>query len=171
MWSPCSRDALPSGDRQDTARSSVAVLIIEVAHLMRLRAARLFAPSGYPATVRAPLFHLLDAPSGLTQAELANRLGFSQAQVSRRISTLERQGFVRREFLVGDKRAKLIRLEPAGLAALSQSDDAATIERDALFAGVSVDDLQATLRVLRHLADHQQLRRQANTRKYVNKNP
>jgi len=116
------------------------------------RAARLFKTYGTSSAHRAPLHLLKNAPTGLTQAELAHGLELSEPTLSRRVARLLADGLVSKHRLPGDGRANLIKLEAAGHQALERSEITAARDRDLLFQGLSDEDLGATLRVLDLLA-------------------
>lgn len=66
------------------------------------------------------LYTLAASPRRLTQSELASRLGLAGSSMVRIIDRLEQQGRVSRELMAGDRRSKLLRLEPAGANALKE---------------------------------------------------
>ncbi|WP_395942678.1 MarR family winged helix-turn-helix transcriptional regulator [Brevundimonas sp.] len=140
----------------DEERSAVQILIKQrialVSRQWTARAARLFKTSGYTNAQRAPLYLLRDAPTGMTQTELATGLSLSEPTLSRRIARLLEDGLVSKHRLLGDGRANLIKLEPSGLQALHSSEATASRDRNLLFQGLSDEDLGVTLRVLNVLA-------------------
>jgi DNA-binding MarR family transcriptional regulator len=60
------------------------------------------------------LIQLLDAPDGLTPAQLADRGGATPANMTGLLRSLQREGLIRRERIAGDRRSQRIRLTPAG---------------------------------------------------------
>jgi len=60
------------------------------------------------------LLQLLDAPGGLTPAQLADRLGATPANMTGLLRSLHGEGWIRRERIAGDRRSQRIRLTGAG---------------------------------------------------------
>jgi len=60
------------------------------------------------------LLQLLDAPAGLTPAQLADRLGATPANMTGLLRSLQGQGLIRRQRITGDRRSHQIRLTPSG---------------------------------------------------------
>jgi DNA-binding MarR family transcriptional regulator len=60
------------------------------------------------------LIQLLDAPEGLTPAQLADRGGATPANMTGLLRSLQREGLIRRERIAGDRRSQRIRLTAAG---------------------------------------------------------
>jgi MarR family transcriptional repressor of emrRAB len=60
------------------------------------------------------LIQLLDAPKGLTPAQLADRCGATPANMTGLLRSLQREGLIRRERIAGDRRSQCILLTPAG---------------------------------------------------------
>jgi DNA-binding MarR family transcriptional regulator len=58
------------------------------------------------------LVQLLDAPEGLTPAQLADRSGATPANMTGLLRSLQRVGLIRRERIAGDRRSQRIRLTP-----------------------------------------------------------
>lgn len=54
----------------------------------------------------------------LTQVELCELVGVSGPSMTNRLEILERRGLVSRETMVGDRRARLVKILPPGLALL-----------------------------------------------------
>jgi MarR family transcriptional regulator for hemolysin len=94
------------------------------------------------------LYFLENSPTGLTQTELAGRLGISGPSLTRQLDKLEALGFVSRQRMIGDGRARLIMIEPAGRDALIKLDSLASAMRDRIFSDISDADLEAVQRVL-----------------------
>jgi DNA-binding MarR family transcriptional regulator len=60
------------------------------------------------------LIQLLDAPDGLTPAQLADRSGATPANMTGLLRSLQREGLIRRERIPGDRRSQRICLTAAG---------------------------------------------------------
>jgi len=84
------------------------------AELMRLQDGVDSATEGSTST----LCFLGSAPLGLTQVELCELVGVSGPSMTNRLEILERRGLVSRETMVGDRRARLVKILPPGLALL-----------------------------------------------------
>lgn len=94
------------------------------------------------------LYFLSHAPEGLIQSDLAERMGVQGPTLVRLLDALEAQNFVKRTEAAGDRRAKLVVIQPAGQSIIAEVDAVASDMRDIVFAGVSDQDLATTLRVL-----------------------
>jgi DNA-binding MarR family transcriptional regulator len=93
---------------------------------------------------------LLGEADGLTQRELALRLGIDPASLSAAVSKLSQKGIVERVPHPSDARAVQVRLVK-GLAILPKIlEIVQELDREAL-AGVSADDLHAAARVLQRI--------------------
>lgn len=94
------------------------------------------------------LYHLSHAPQGLIQSDLAERMGVQGPTLVRLLDALESQDLVRRVEAPGDRRAKLVQIQPAGERIIAEVDAIAARMRDEVLATVSDQDLATTLRVL-----------------------
>ena len=94
------------------------------------------------------LYFLSHAKEGLIQSDLAERMGVQGPTLVRLLDALEAQGLVKRTEAAGDRRAKLVLIQPAGESIIAEVDAIAARMRDDVFAGVSDQDLATTLRVL-----------------------
>lgn len=98
------------------------------------------------------LYMLADAPSGLIQTELAERMGVEGPTLVRLLDALQAQGLISRRPSQYDRRAKVLFIEPAGRKLISEVDGVAAKLRNEVFEGVSDADLTTTLRVLNLLS-------------------
>jgi MarR family transcriptional regulator for hemolysin len=98
------------------------------------------------------LYWLADAPGGLIQSELAERIGIAGPSLVKLLDILEAQGLVSRRIAPGDRRANVVLMEPAGRQALAEMDRIAEALRAEVFAGLSDSELCAALHVLEKLA-------------------
>lgn len=94
------------------------------------------------------LYFLTNAPEGLIQTELAERMGVQGPTLVRLLDALEEQHLVARRSTPDDRRVKRVVILPAGQQVVSEIDIIASDMRDACFAGISDEDLRTTLRVL-----------------------
>lgn len=99
--------------------------------------ARLGAETGLSVARLEALHELYGLPDGLTMGQLARALGATPANVTALVDGLERDGWVAREAVSGDRRQTRVRLTEgarASFAALRPGVEAALAE---LFAGLS----------------------------------
>lgn len=94
------------------------------------------------------LYFLSNAGEGLIQSDLAERMGVQGPTLVRLLDALEAQGLVKRTEAPGDRRAKLVMIQPAGESIIAEVDAVAAQMRDAVFAGITDHDLATALRVL-----------------------
>lgn len=94
------------------------------------------------------LYHLSNARQGLIQSDLAERMGVQGPTLVRLLDALEAQDLVRRTEAPGDRRAKLVLIQPEGDRIIAEVDLIAAKMRDEVLAAVSDQDLTTTLRVL-----------------------
>lgn len=97
------------------------------------------------------LMHLVKA-DGATQIELANALEVEQSSMVGLIDGLEKKGFVTRQIVGGDRRARGIFLTPVARAETDAILAYAGELREQVLEGVDEADLQTVNRVLQHVA-------------------
>lgn len=97
------------------------------------------------------LFQLSHEPRGLIQSELAERMGIQGPTLVRLLDALEMQGLVQRFSTPEDRRAKRVMIQPEGKRMMKEVDAVAAQLRDDAFAGISMDELAVTLKVLDRL--------------------
>jgi len=98
------------------------------------------------------LHWLADAPGGLIQSELAERIGVAGPSLVKLLDALEAQGLVSRRSAPGDRRANVVLMEAAGRRALAEMDRIAEALHAEVFAELSDADLRTALSVLERLA-------------------
>lgn len=98
------------------ARASLGISFSLLARRWRRALDAQLAELGLTSAVWVPLVHLHRSGGGITQKELAQRVGVEGASVVRLIDILVRQGLVERRIDQADARARLIYLTPAGAA-------------------------------------------------------
>jgi MarR family transcriptional regulator for hemolysin len=94
------------------------------------------------------LYWLADAPGGLIQSELAERIGIAGPSLVKLLDALEAQGLVSRRSAPGDRRANVVLMEAAGRRALAEMDRIAEELRGEVFAALSDAELGTALYVL-----------------------
>ncbi len=141
-----------AGDLRDQAQFRVAFKIVLVARLWRSRFADRMKALNQTDARWSALYMIADAENGINQTNLADRLGVRGPTLVRLLDNLEADGLVKRIAIAGDRRAKLVLIEKAGRKVLAEVDVHAARMRKDLFSGVSDEDLDTALRVLRHLS-------------------
>ncbi len=90
---------------------------------------------------------------GLYQKELAEVLEIENATMVRLLDGLERQSFIERQTVPGDRRAKRIVMTAQGKLMAQQVVQLADDVREDLLEGISEEELSVTLRVLQKISD------------------
>jgi MarR family transcriptional regulator for hemolysin len=94
------------------------------------------------------LLQLSRAESGMTQRELAERVGVESPTIGRLLDALERQGLVERLPVDGDRRANHIRLTTAAQPLLEDINQTVRSVRRELLADIPTGDVDTCLSVL-----------------------
>ena len=103
---------------------------------------RVWDSLGLTVTQLRVLGHLNDQ-DGLGNAELADRLFVTRPSVSALLERLERNGFIRREISLADRRGIRILLEPAGRDAVNSVRDEVRQYAASLMEGLPEDDVKS----------------------------
>ncbi|WP_135467991.1 MarR family winged helix-turn-helix transcriptional regulator [Crenalkalicoccus roseus] len=99
-----------------------------------------------------PLLHLARAGEGLTQRELAARLGVEGPTLVRTLDWLEREGFVQRRAVPHDRRLRTLHLTSRARALHRRIEEAAAAVRAEILGGIPEAELAACLSVLEGVA-------------------
>ncbi|MCK4206288.1 MarR family transcriptional regulator [Brucella pituitosa] len=102
---------------------------------------------------RARTLLTLIEQEGLYQKELAEVLEIENATMVRLIDGLERQAFVERQAVEGDRRAKRIMMTEEGKQLAEEVVKLAGDVRADLLEGISDEDLSTALHVMRKMSD------------------
>ena len=102
---------------------------------------------------RARTLLTLIEQEGLYQKELAEVLEIENATMVRLIDGLERQAFVERQAVEGDRRAKRIVMTEEGKRLAEEVIQLARDVRADLLEGISDEDLSTALNVMRKMSD------------------
>ncbi|HWT62231.1 MAG TPA: MarR family transcriptional regulator [Ochrobactrum sp.] len=102
---------------------------------------------------RARTLLTLIEQEGLYQKELAEVLEIENATMVRLIDGLERQAFVERQAVEGDRRAKRIVMTEEGKRLADEVVQLARDVRADLLEGISDEDLSTALNVMRKMSD------------------
>lgn len=99
------------------------------------------------------LLQLSRGDPGMTQSELAARVGVEGPTIARLIDALEKQGLVERRQAEGDRRVNALYLTPAAQPLLAEIDRTAATLRHELLEGVPEASLATCIAVLRQIGD------------------
>lgn len=99
------------------------------------------------------LLQIVRAGEGVTQRELAERVGIEGPTLVRILDALEHQGLIERCPVQGDRRAKQIRLTKVAQPVLTEINRIVNEVRREILVDVSRDELAACLEVLRRIGD------------------
>ncbi|KAB2680220.1 MULTISPECIES: MarR family winged helix-turn-helix transcriptional regulator [Brucella/Ochrobactrum group] len=102
---------------------------------------------------RARTLLALMEQEGLHQKELAEALEIENATMVRLLDGLERQSFIERQTVQGDRRAKRVVMTAEGKILAEQVVKLAGDVREDLLEGVSDEELNVALKVLRKMSD------------------
>ncbi|MDD2500161.1 MAG: MarR family transcriptional regulator [Geobacter sp.] len=100
-----------------------------------------FQSSGLTDATWRPLLHLHLLGDGIRQKDLAASLGIEGPSLVRIMDSLITKGLIERSEDARDRRAKLLRLSPEGLALVDRIQKTVTSLEDGLFSAFSDDEL------------------------------
>ena len=109
---------------------------------------RMLAATGQSRSRWQTLFVLSVAPPPITTSLLSARLAIQWPPLIRTLNSLEADGLVRRTENPNDRRSRHIEITPAGRAVVEQVQPVLSEIRSAVFAGLSIEDMQLATRVL-----------------------
>lgn len=139
---------MPAND--DTARSGFGALLALAARQWRRGVDHGLQPFGLTEATWLPLIRVARSARPMRQRELAVSLSIDSSAVVRLIDSLQAEGLVERRE-EEDRRAKSIVLTPAGRAIVDRVEAGARRVQNDVLAGLSDADVEATVRVLRHI--------------------
>lgn len=93
------------------------------------------------------LLHLARFTEAPTQRELAQSVGVEGPTLARLLDSLEKQGLVRRQAVVEDRRAKKIVLDASANPLIERIETIATALREELFTDVSEEEIRLCMSV------------------------
>lgn len=105
----------------------------------------------------AGILRLLRAAAGLSQQELANRLGIHPSRLVALLDDLQKRGFVERRPNPVDRRLYSLHLTNAGEEALGRIGKIAREHQDALLAALNIEERETLGTLLLRIADQQGL--------------
>ena len=109
---------------------------------------RLFKPLGLTRTQVVLLGTLANCKRHLNQQELSAAMDLSKVTIGAMLDVLEKNSFVKRGVGKKDRREKLIRVTPQGLAALDLARDVARDADTAILASLRPEDIKVTEQAL-----------------------
>lgn len=115
---------------------------------------RQLRPLGLSQATWRTLVHLRRLGDGLTQSRLAASIGIEGPSLVRLLDQLEESGLVERRASPEDRRCKQLFLTDKGRAELDAILTISGGVRAALLAGLSEEQLNSTMTVLRHISDN-----------------
>src|SRR5580704_11945485 len=144
----------------DTARSGFGALLGLAARQWRRGVDRRLQPFGLTEATWLPLIRVARSQKPMRQGALAISLPLDSSAVVRLVDVLQAEGLVERKE-DGDRRAKAIVLTAAGRAIVDRVEAGARRVREDVLAGLPDADIEAAIRVLRHIcrsipASHEQ---------------
>lgn len=111
---------------------------------------RAMADTGLSARVFAALSFVVSNP-GLTQSDLARRLGIERSGLVAIVDSLETQDYLMRKPVPGDRRVQALEPTGAGIAAYEAALKRAQDHETALLSDLSETEQQTLLRLLRKI--------------------
>jgi DNA-binding MarR family transcriptional regulator len=133
-------------EKSEKGRPTVAFLLAQVGGRAAQEFGRLLEPLRF-APPDAGILRLLSLSPGLSQQELANRLGMHASRLVAILDGLEERGLVARKALAEDRRVYSLELTESGRDALRAIGRAAQAHEEAMCAGLSEPE-RAELRTL-----------------------
>lgn len=124
-------------------------LLHGAARAWRLKLDERLRPLGMSQSKWRTLIHLSRTEGGVTQAELAARLGIEEPTLVNLLHRLETAGWVKRETAQHDRRCKTVTLQRRARRVIDQIDAAARQLRSELISDVRPADMNTCMRVLR----------------------
>jgi DNA-binding MarR family transcriptional regulator len=113
--------------------------------------ARAFARRVGMSLSRMEVLHELMHADEISQAELARRLDMEGALLTRFVKQMEADGLVTRRVDPTDNRFTLVRLAPAGQAALEKMDALGEAFGSQLLEGLSAAELESLVRAMKRI--------------------
>lgn len=137
---------LTSEERHTFARE-----LIIVARRWRTRLDERLRPLGVSQSRWSVLYWLSEAPEGINQTELAERVGIEPAALVRVLDLLERQALVERTICPRDRRVKIVHLLPSAAPLIADIARIGDELRAEVMAEISNSDFRVALQVLKEI--------------------
>lgn len=134
-----------------TTQEQLGMAIGEAARCWRTRLNERLRPLGLSQARWMVLLHLSKRGDGVVQKALAEWLGIEGPTLVRTLDRMTEDGWIERRESPTDRRAKTVHLTGQSCAVIKQINNVAAQLRGELLAGIKPADLEACLRVLRHI--------------------
>lgn len=134
-----------------TPRTRFGIRFVILARAWRRGLDDALAGLGLTDATWAPLMHLAEFGDGISQKDLAWRVGIDGSSLVRLLDILNAHGFIERRTDAADRRTRRIFLTPAGHAAMSEVRAALLAVEDEMLADVSDAELEAALRMFERI--------------------
>jgi MarR family transcriptional regulator for hemolysin len=129
----------------------LAVEIFQIARRWRALLDDRLKPAGLTKAGWVVLYWLSRTPDGVTQTELAEKVGIETSTLTRQLDGMESQGLVERRTSPGDRRAKRVCITDAARPLLEQMSGITAAVRTELFDGLADEEIETTVMFLRKL--------------------
>lgn len=139
-------------ENEQKRESTIGPTLIAVGQSLKRRFNQIMTEHGWGDIPVLPLSTLLQEGDGIRQYELASRLGVDNTAVVRVLRILEKRELVRREEDRNDRRAKLLILTDKGREIAEKIMLIRKSVRAEIFKDVSIEDMEATERLLRKIS-------------------
>lgn len=133
-------------DTPDTSRARFGVRFSMLARRWRRALDAHLVASGLSDATWVPLIHLHELGDGVSQKQLAARVGLDGSSLVRLLDILSRQGLVERRVDAADARARLIFLTEAGRTRVADIRRALSEAEAEMLQDISDADIAAMLR-------------------------
>lgn len=143
---------MPKDSGHAETRLQLGVAIGQIARRWRARLDQRIAPFGLTEARWLTLLSLARRGDGITQKDLAARLGIEAPTLVRTLDWLERQGFVERRESAQDRRAKTVHLTRQARPLTLRIEAEAASVRAEILAGIPEEELALCLGVLQRVA-------------------
>jgi MarR family transcriptional regulator for hemolysin len=135
------------------SQADMTTTLVRLARVYRLAVDKVLSEIGLSDALALPVAVLARHPEGIRQNALAYELGVEGPSLVRLLDRLVEDGLVERREDATDRRAKIVRLTPAGRALGGQALEVLDHFRAGVLEGVEAADIQACLRVFRAMED------------------
>lgn len=133
-------------------RSSFGFRFVVLARQWRRIIDRHLAEAGLTDATWAPLVHLHEVGDGITQTELAGRIGLDGSSLVRLLDIVCERGLIERRVDSGDRRARRIFLTPTGEVEVARIRSLLIEAEGELLSGITDAEIEAALAVFDRIA-------------------
>ncbi|HEX8280784.1 MAG TPA: MarR family transcriptional regulator [Chthoniobacterales bacterium] len=132
---------------------TLGLLLVETARVWRTTLDHRLRPLGLSMAKWSTLAHLARGADGLTQSEVAARVGVEEPTMAGILERLEQDGWIKRKSHAEDRRCKTVHLQRRASTVLEQIFSTAQELREELLAEIPQRDLDTCFRVLSQVRD------------------